>query len=323
MIRSVIRSVGAYLPERVMTNADLEQSLDTSDQWISERTGIKRRHIAAEGEATSDLATAAAKQALERAGIQPAQIDFILVATATPDNTFPATATAVMRKLGAGPCIAFDLQAVCAGFAYALATADNFIRAGQAKTALVIGAETFSRLLDWQDRNTAVLFGDGAGCVVLQSDEGLGTTADRGLLATDLAADGRFYEHLYVDGGPSTTGTTGHLRMNGREVFKHAVTRLADSAENAVHKAGLTATEIDWIVPHQANKRIIDAVAKRMDLDASKVVITVDEHANTSAASIPLALNTAVTDSRIKQGDLVLMNAMGGGFAWGAAVARW
>lgn len=323
MVRSIFRGVGAYLPERILTNSELEQTLDTSDTWIAERTGIRRRHIAADGETTSDLATAAAAQALERAGIKAADLDLILVATATPDNTFPATATKVMQKLGAGPCMAFDLQAVCAGFAYALATADNFLRVGQAKTALVIGAETFSRIIDWQDRNTAVLFGDGAGAVVLQAEEGTNTHADRGILATDLAADGRYYDQLYVDGGPSTTGTSGHLRMNGKEVFRHAVTRLASSAANVITQAGFEPTQVDWVVPHQANKRIIDAVANRMGVDQAKVVITVQDHANTSAASIPLALETAVRDGRIKQGDLVLMNAMGGGFAWGAALARW
>lgn len=319
MIRSVIRSVGSYLPERTIANIDLEATLDTSDSWIRERTGIKRRHIAADGETTSDLAVSAAQRALSREGLQARSIDLIVVATATPDHTFPATATAVMRKLGCGPCMAFDLQAVCAGFAYALATADNFIKAGQARKALVIGAETFSRIIDWQDRNTAVLFGDGAGAVILSAESG----TERGILATDLCADGRFYDHLYVDGGPSTTGTSGHLRMNGKEVFRHAVQRLAASAEAAIAKAGLNPGDVDWIVPHQANKRIIDAVAKRMNLGENQVVVTVDEHANTSAASIPLALDVAVSDGRIQQNQLVVMNAMGGGFTWGAVLARW
>ena len=319
MIRSVIRGVGSYLPQRVLSNQDLENRLDTSDSWIRERTGIARRHIAEDGEVTSDLGHAAAQRALARSGLAPSDIDLIVVATATPDHTFPATATAIMRKLGAGPCIAFDLQAVCAGFAYALATADNFIKAGQVKTALVIGAETFSRILDWEDRSTAVLFGDGAGAVVLQAE----ANTERGILSSDLAADGRFYDELYVDGGPSSTGQVGHLRMNGREVFRHAVARLAGSAENAVSQAGLSISDMDWIVPHQANKRIIDAVGKRLRAPENKVVLTVDEHANTSAASIPLALDAAVSDGRIQQGHLVLMNAMGGGFAWGAVVARW
>jgi len=324
MYRSVVRAVGAYLPARIVTNQELERSLDTSDAWIRERTGICQRHIAADSEATSDLATAAARQALRRAQIAPNAIDMIVVATATPDNTFPATATAVMRKLGAGPCMAFDVQAVCAGFAYALSTADAFIKTGQAHCVLVIGAEVFSRLLDWSDRSTAVLFGDGAGAMLLTAEKVAdGTANPRGVLATTLSADGRHYSDLYVDGGPSTTGTVGHLRMNGKEVFRHAVGRLAEAARGVVDLSGVRIEDVDWVVPHQANKRIIDALAKRLSLPAERVVITVDRHANTSAASIPLALATACEDGRIDDGQLVLMNAMGGGFAWGAALVRW
>ena len=323
MIRSVVRAVGAYLPARVVSNEELARQVDTTDQWIRERTGITQRHLAAEGELTSDLATAAARQALERAGLAADQVDLILVATATPDHTFPATATAVQRKLGAGRGIAFDLQAVCAGFAYAMATADNFVRAGQARTALVIGAETFSRLLDWQDRGTCVLFGDGAGAVVLGAELQPGARADRGILATHLSADGRHYEDLYVDGGPSSTGTTGHLRMNGREVFRCAVGELASAALTVLDKAGYGTADLDWLVPHQANRRIIDAVGKRLQVPADKVIVTVEQHANTSAASIPLALSVGVEDGRIRPGDLVVANAMGGGFAWGAALIRW
>ena len=314
--------VGAYLPARVMSNEELSRTVDTSDAWIRERTGIGQRYLAAEGETTSDLATAAAREALAQAGVRPQELDLILVATATPDHTFPATATAVQAKLGAGGCIAFDLQAVCAGFAYALATADNFLRVGQARTALVIGAETFSRLLDWTDRGTCVLFGDGAGALVLRADEQAGGR-DRGILATHLAADGAHYRDLYVDGGPSTGGTVGLLRMNGREVFRCAVGELADAALTVVDRAHLALGDIDWLVPHQANKRIIDAVGKRLQLPVDKVIVTVEQHANTSAASIPLALSVGVADGRIQPGDLVVATAMGGGFAWGAAAIRW
>ncbi|MEK0084733.1 beta-ketoacyl-ACP synthase III [Geminicoccaceae bacterium SYSU G07066] len=323
MLRSVVRGVGAYLPAQVVTNEELSRRVDTSDEWIRERTGIERRHLAAEGELTSDLAANAARVALQRAGLRPQDVELVIVATATPDHTFPATATAVQRKLGIGPGIAFDLQAVCAGFAYGLATADNFLRAGQARTALVIGAETFSRILDWEDRGTCVLFGDGAGAVVLQAEEQAGARGDRGLLATHLSADGRHYDDLYVDGGPSSTRTTGHLRMNGREVFRYAVAELAGAALTVLDKAGYGTGDLDWLVPHQANKRIIDAVGKRLQLPADKVIVTVDRHANTSAASIPLALNEGVEDGRIREGDLVVANAMGGGFAWGAALIRW
>ncbi|HET6469289.1 MAG TPA: beta-ketoacyl-ACP synthase III [Geminicoccaceae bacterium] len=323
MIRSVIGGVGAYLPARVLTNDELSRRLDTSDAWIRERTGIGERHIVADGELTSDLAVAAARQALERADVPARGIDLVLLATSTPDNTFPATATAVQRKLGVPPGMAFDLQAVCAGFVYALAVADNFIRLGQARTALVIGAETFSRILDWQDRSTCVLFGDGAGAVVLRGEAQPGLASDRGILATRLSADGRHYLDLHVDGGASSTGTVGHLRMNGREVFRRAVAELVGSAEQVLADGGFTAADVDWVVPHQANQRIIDAVARRLDIGPERVVSTVARHANTSAASIPLALAQAVADGRLGAGHLVVMNAMGGGFAWGAALARW
>jgi 3-oxoacyl-[acyl-carrier-protein] synthase-3 len=323
MRRSILRAVGAYLPERIVTNDDLALELDTSDAWIRERTGIGRRHIAAPGELTSDLATRAAERALARADLAAEAVDLIIVATSTPDHTFPATATAVQRKLAAGPGIAFDLQAVCAGFAYALATADNFIKAGQAENALVIGAETFSRILDWTDRSTCVLFGDGAGAVVLSAGETAGNAQDQGILATCLAADGRHYAHLQVDGGPSSTQTVGHLRMNGREVFRHAVTQLSAAARRVLDDAGLTVADVDWLIPHQANRRIIDGVGKRLAIPAAKVVVTVEDHANTSAASIPLALDHLQASGRLERGDLLLMNAMGGGFAWGATLARW
>ena len=318
-----MRGVGAYLPARVVTNDELATRLDTSDAWIAERTGIRRRHIAADGELTSDLATVAARRALEHAGVAAADVELVIVATSTPDHTFPATATAVQRKLGLPVGIAFDLQAVCAGFVYALATADSFLRTGQARTALVIGAETFSRILDWNDRGTCVLFGDGAGAVVLRAEDGHGRVSDGGILATRLAADGRHYDHLYVDGGPSSTGTTGHLRMNGREVFRQAVAVLATAATEVLDACGLTPRDLDLLVPHQANARILDAVARRLELPATKVVLTVERHANTSAASIPLALEYAVATGRLLPGHLVCINAMGGGFAWGAALIRW
>jgi 3-oxoacyl-[acyl-carrier-protein] synthase III len=323
MIRSVIRGVGAYLPARVVANDELCRTLDTSDAWIRERTGIRERRIAAEGELTSDLAAAAGRAALLRADLDPATIDLVLVATSTPDLTFPATATAVQRKLALKPGIAFDLQAVCAGFAYAVATADSYLKTGLARRALVIGAETFSRLLDWEDRSTAVLFGDGAGAVVLDAVQQPGTVADRGVLAAYLAADGGRHDDLYVDGGPSSTGTTGHLRMNGREVFRHAVVRLADAALQVLERADLPLSAVDLMVPHQANARIIDAVGRRLGIDPARVVVTVDRHANTSAASIPLALAEADAAGRLRPGSLVLMNALGGGFAWGAVLARW
>jgi 3-oxoacyl-[acyl-carrier-protein] synthase-3 len=321
--RSVVLGCGAYLPERIVTNADLAASLDTSDEWISQRTGIHQRHIAADGEFTSHLATHAARAALENAGVAAETVDLIVVATATPDETFPATAARVQAMLGVGGGIAFDVQAVCTGFVYALAVADNFLKAGQAKRALVIGAETFSRILDWQDRSTCVLFGDGAGAVLLDAQDGKGTNADRGVLSTHLYSDGRYHDALYVDGGPSTTGLAGHLRMQGREVFRHAVVKLAEAVDAALSANGLKGPEVDWLVPHQANRRIIDAMAQRLGLPEEKVVITIDRHANTSAASIPLALAEACRDGRLKPGHLVLMEAMGGGFTWGSALLRW
>ncbi len=321
--RSVVTGVGARLPERVVTNDELSERVDTSDSWIRERTGIRQRHIAAEGELTSDLAVAAARQALERAGRRPGEIDLVLVATSTPDNTFPATATAVQRKLGTGPAMALDLQAVCAGYVYALTTAEALLRCGRARRALVIGAETFSRILDWEDRATCVLFGDGAGALVIEAEEGTGTVLDRGILAAALSADGRHYGHLYVDGGPSSTGTVGHLRMNGREVFRHAVAALVASARETCGELGIAPGEVDWFVPHQANRRIIEAVAKRLEIPEERVVMTVDRHANTSAASIPLALECAWSEGRLRRGDLVLASAIGGGFAWGSVLLRW
>ncbi len=322
-LRSVVRGVGSFLPQQVVTNDQLSEKVDTTDSWIRERTGIRQRHIAAPGELTSDLAVGAARQALERAGWKPAEVELLLLATSTPDNTFPATATAVQHKLGMGPTIAFDLQAVCAGYVHALTVADTMLRAGQARRALVIGAETFSRILDWQDRRTCVLFGDGAGALLLEAVEQPGTPLDRGVLACHLAADGRHYGDLYVDGGPSSTGTVGHLRMNGREVFRRAVVALSSSARKACEDIGIAPAEIDWFVPHQANRRIIDAVSKRLELAPERVIVTVDRHANTSAASIPLALDAAFSDGRLQSGDLVLMSAIGGGFAWGSVLVRW
>ncbi len=323
MLRSIVLGIGSHLPARVVTNDDLAQTVDTSDEWIRERTGITRRYFAADGETTSDLAVAASNRAIEDAGIERSSIDLVLVATSTPDNTFPATATAVQRKLGLPVGIAFDVQAVCAGFTYALSVADAMLVTGRARRALVIGAETFSRILDFSDRSTCVLFGDGAGAVVMAATEQSGRVTDRGVLATALGADGRQYEHLYVDGGVSTTRTVGVLRMNGREVFRHAVQRLSEAAIEVVAKAGLRIADVDFLIPHQANRRIIDAVGKRLDLPADHVVVTVDQHANTSAASIPLALDVAVKDGRIGKGDLLVLNAMGGGFTWGAALLRW
>lgn len=322
MLRSHIVGCGSYLPARVVTNQELAATMDTSDEWIAERTGIRMRHVAAEGETTSDLAYAAAKAALANAEIDPADVDLLIVATATPDHTFPATATKVQAKLGMTKGAAFDMQAVCSGFIFALATADNFIRAGQAKTAVVIGAETFSRILDWSDRTTSVLFGDGAGAVVLRAAEEQGGNADRGILSTHLHSDGRHHDLLYVDGGPSSTQTTGHVRMEGREVFRHAVTNLAAVVEEALSANALNAGDIDWVVPHQANRRILDGTAKKLGLDPARMVVTVDRHANTSAASVPLAFTEAWMDGRIKTGDLVLLEAMGGGFTWGAALVR-
>jgi 3-oxoacyl-[acyl-carrier-protein] synthase III len=321
--RSVVLGCGSYLPQKVLTNAELAARIDTSDEWIVQRTGIRQRHIAAEGEFTSHLAINAARAALEHAGLDAQAIDLIVLATSTPDNTFPATAVAVQNGLGIHHGAAFDLQAVCSGFVFALATADNFLRAGAYKRALVIGAETFSRILDWNDRGTCVLFGDGAGAVVLEAQDQPGTPADRGVLTTHLRSDGRHKAKLFVDGGPSTTQTVGHLRMEGREVFKHAVGMITDVIVDAFNATGATAESIDWFVPHQANKRIIDASAHKLHIAPQKVVLTVDLHGNTSAASIPLALAVAVKDGRVKKGDLVLFEAMGGGFTWGSALVRW
>lgn len=322
MIRSVVKGVGAYLPERIVTNAEMATLVDTSDDWITARTGIKQRHIAAEGELTSDLGTAASREALKNSGVHADEIDLIIVATATPDDTFPATATVIQAQLGIERGFAFDMQAVCSGFVYAVATADNFIKAGQAENVLVIGAETFSRILDWEDRTTAVLFGDGAGAIVMQKGEGDGTNKDRGVLTSHLHSDGRYRDKLYVDSGPSR-GSVGHLRMEGKEVFRHAVVNIAEAIDEALDATGLEAKDIDWFVPHQANKRILDATAKRIGLKPESVVVTVAQHANTSAASVPLALDVAVKDGRIKQGDMVLLEAMGGGFTWGSALVRW
>jgi 3-oxoacyl-[acyl-carrier-protein] synthase-3 len=314
-MRSVVCGVGSALPKRQVTNDELAKTVDTTDEWIVERTGIRTRHIAGEGETTATLARDAALKALESAGLQPSDIGLIVVATATPDQTFPSTATKVQAMLGIGDCIAFDVQAVCTGFLYALTVADSMLRGGSAKTALVIGAETFSRILDWEDRATCVLFGDGAGAMVLELQDG-----ERGILATRLHADGRHNDMLFVDGGPSTTGTVGKLRMKGREVFRHAVVNLADVLTESLAAAGVSPDDVDWVVPHQANSRIIEATAKKLGLPVEKVVMTVDRHANTSAASVPLALDTAVKDGRIKRGDTVVLEAMGGGFTWGAAV---
>ncbi len=322
-IRSQVKGCGSYLPAKRITNAELAQRIDTSDEWIAQRTGIRERRIAAEGEYTSHLGIKAAKDALNDAGMSAEDVDLVICATATPDDTFPATATRIQEGLGMVRGAAFDVQAVCSGFIYAMSIADNFIRCGQAKTAIVIGAETFSRILDWEDRGTCVLFGDGAGAVVLSAEEGAGTTDDRGILSTHIYSDGRHRDALYVDGGPSTTGTAGHLRMEGKEVFRHAVVRMAEAIDTALETNNLTAEDIDWLVPHQANLRIIESMGRRLKLPDDRVVKTVDKHANTSAASIPLALVEATRDGRIKAGDLVLMEAMGGGFTWGSALVRW
>lgn len=323
MIRSVVVGCGSYLPERILTNADLAKMVDTSDEWIVERSGIRQRHIAADNEKTSDLAIKASQAALKNAGLTADDIDLIVLATATPDQTFPATACRVQAELGMTRGFAFDVQAVCSGFIYALATADNFIKAGQVKTALVIGAETFSRILDWTDRTTCVLFADGAGALVLRAEEGKGSTDDRGVLTTHLHSDGRHNDLLYVDGGPSSTQTTGHVRMHGKEVFRHAVVNLADVVKTTLAAVNMKPEQIDWLVPHQANKRIIDGTARKLGMDTSRVVLTVDHHGNTSAASVPLALAEAVADGRIKRGDVLLLEAMGGGFTWGSALVRW
>lgn len=318
---------GSYLPQRLVTNAELAAQIDTSDDWIFTRTGIRQRHVAADGEVTSDLATHAAARALATADLRADDIDLIVVATTTPDDTFPATATQVQRKLGMTRGAAFDLQAVCSGFVYALAVADNFIRAGQARSALVVGAETYSRIVDWDDRATCVLFGDGAGALVLRAEstveEGRDASKRAGILSTHLHSDGRHRDILFVDGGPSSTQTVGHLRMAGKEVYRHAVTLLATVAEEALASNGLTVADLDWLVPHQANIRILETVGKRLDLPHERLIVTVDRHANTSAASIPLALDEAVRDGRMKSGDLVLLEAIGGGLSWGAALVRW
>ncbi|MBV9955728.1 MAG: ketoacyl-ACP synthase III [Pseudolabrys sp.] len=323
VIRSVVLGCGSHLPERTLTNSELAASVDTSDEWIIQRTGIKERHIAAPGEMTSDLALKAAHKALDNAKIDAQQIDLIVLATSTPDQTFPATAVTVQAGLGIHHGAAFDLQAVCSGFVYAIAMADGMLRTGNFKRALVIGAETFSRILDWSDRTTCVLFGDGAGAIVLEAQSLPGTTEDRGVLTTRLRSDGRHKSKLYVDGGPSSTQTVGHLRMEGRAVFKHAVAMVTDVIDQAFKATGTTADDLDWFIPHQANKRIIDDSAKKLGIAPEKVVTTVDRHGNTSAASIPLALDVAVKDGRVKKGDLVMFEAMGGGFTWGSALVRW
>ncbi len=322
-LRAVVVGTGSYLPANVVMNKDLEDRLDTTDEWIVQRTGITRRHIAAPGETTSMLATCAAKAALADAKLGPDDIDLVIVATSTPDFTFPSVATQVQAALGMTGGAAFDIQAVCSGFVYAVATADKFLISGSHRRALVIGAETFSRLLDWEDRSTCVLFGDGAAAVVFEAQQGAGSTGDRGVLTSHLRSDGRHRDKLFVDGGPSSTQTTGHLRMAGREVFRHAVGMVTDVVTDAFEATGTTAAELDWFVPHQANRRIIDASAAKLGIDKAKVVVTVDRHANTSAASIPLALSIAIADGRIKVGDLVMIEAMGGGFTWGSALIRW
>ena len=323
MIGARVLGTGSALPRRIVTNAELAERVDTSDEWIVARTGIRQRYIAEADETTATLAIAAARAALADAGIDASSIGLIVLATATPDNTFPATATKVQAALGCNGCVAFDVAAVCSGFLYALTVADSLLKTGTAKRALVIGAETFSRILDWEDRTTCVLFGDGAGAVVVEAAEGAGEVSDRGIWAAALRADGAHRDKLYVDGGPSTTGTVGHLRMEGREVFRHAVGMITDVIEDAYRQTGFSSEDIDWFVPHQANRRIIDASAKKLGIAPEKVVITVDRHGNTSAASIPLALCEAVRDGRIRRGDVVLLEAMGGGFTWGSVVLRW
>ena len=322
-LRSVVRGVGGYLPDRIVTNEDLTATVDTSDEWIVARTGIRERRIVADGELTSHMAIEASKRALEDGKLEAGDIDLIVLATSTPDQTFPATAVTIQAELGITDGAAFDVQAVCSGFVFALATADNYLKSGQFKRALVVGSEAFSRILDWEDRSTCVLFGDGAGALVLEAQQLNGTAAERGVLATTLRSDGRYRDKLYVDGGPSSTGTVGHLRMDGPEVFRHAVTKISDVILETLQKADLTPADIDWFVPHQANKRILDGAARRLGLESERLVMTVDKHANTSAASIPLALMTACSDGRIKEGDLVLLEAMGGGFTWGALLVRW
>jgi 3-oxoacyl-[acyl-carrier-protein] synthase-3 len=323
VMRSVVLGCGSYLPSRVVTNADLSRKVDTSDEWITQRTGIRERRIAADGETTSEMGIKAARAALAAAGVEAQSIDLVVLATSTPDNTFPASAVAIQAGLGITKGAAFDLQAVCSGFVFSLATVDALLRTGAFKRALVIGSETFSRLLDWTDRTTCVLFGDGAGAVVVESQLQGGTREDRGILTSHLRSDGRYRSKLYVDGGPSSTGTVGHLRMEGRAVFKHAVAMISDVIEDTFAATGYGASDIDWFVPHQANKRIIDDSAHKLGIAPEKVILTVEKHGNTSAASIPLALSVGVADGRIKRGNLVLMEAMGGGFTWGATLVRW
>jgi len=323
VLRTVVKGCGGYLPKRVLTNEDLAKVVDTTDEWIATRTGIKERRIAAKGELTSTMGTAAARTALDDAGMDPQDIDLIVLATSTPDQTFPATAVTIQADLGITQGAAFDVQAVCSGFVFALTTVDNYLKSGEFRRALVIGSEAFSRILDWDDRGTCVLFGDGAGALVVEAEMQNGSTTDRGVLASCLRSDGRYRDKLYVDGGPSTTGTVGYVRMDGPEVFRHAVTNIAEVIDATLKKSGYQASDIDWFVPHQANKRILDGAARKLGLAPEKIVITVDKHANTSAASIPLALDTACRDGRIKKGDLVLMEAMGGGFTWGAVLVRW
>lgn len=323
MLRSIAKGAGAYLPENRVTNDDLSKFVDTSDEWIQSRTGIKARHLAVEGEFTSHLAIKAAKNALADAKMDASEIDLIILGTTTPDQTFPSTASRVQAALGITQGAAFDIQAVCSGFIFALATADNFLKAGQYKNCLVIGAETMSRIIDWEDRGTCVLFGDGAGAIVLQAGEGNGTNADQGVLTTHIRTDGQHGDLLYVDGGPSSTQTVGHLRMAGRDVFKHAVTNIADAIVQATQNVGIEISDVDWFVPHQANQRILSATAKRLSIPEEKVIVTVSEHGNTSAASVPLAFVQGISDGRIKRGDLVLFEAMGGGFTWGSALLRW
>lgn len=320
MVRTTFRGVGAALPKKIMTNKELESIVDTTDEWITQRTGIKQRYICEEGETTVSLSLAAAQEALKNAQLAPTDIDLIIIATTTPDRTFPASAVEVQHKLGINHGFAFDIQAVCSGFIYALTTANNYIKSGQVKRALVIGADTFSRIVDWKDRTTCVLFGDGAGAVVIEGKE---TANEEGILAWSLRSDGAHLEKLYVDGGPSTTQTTGYLRMEGREVFKHAVSMITDVVEDCFAQANITAKDLNWFVPHQANKRIIEASAKKLGLEPEKVIITVNEHGNTSAASVPLALAHAVNTGRVKKGDLVMLEAMGGGFTWGAILLKW
>ena len=323
MIRTHVMGVGAYLPRTILSNAELAKRVDTSDEWIRERTGIQQRHIVAKGEKTSDLALHAARAALHHAKMEASELDLIVVATTTPDETFPATATTLQARLGMKHGAAFDVQAVCSGFIYGMAVADNFIKVGQAKTVLLVGAESMSKLLDWKDRSTCVLFGDGAGAVVLQGKRGRGDNTDHCVLNTKLYSDGRLHDLLYVDGGPSSTQTTGHLRMQGKEVFRHAVTNISAAIVASVEEAGLKISDVDWFVPHQANQRILDGTARKLGISPSKVISTVAQHGNTSAASVPLALATAVADGRIHKGQLVLLEAMGGGFTWGASLIRW